>query len=134
MKYAAAFAVLALSLLGQSGAMLEACHMGDKAHPCSCTKHTEQVQNEYLSACLLSRPPGEKRGDSQAACFASMATHCQIIERYGDWHKNEAGEHDQMMPNQCLRACTRSHCRCNPDSEICHIAHDAREDTPPKRR
>jgi hypothetical protein len=135
MRYLAALAVLCLSLMGQSKPMLPDCHMGDKAHPCACMKHTEQAQNEYMSACLLERPPGEKPGESTAACFAGMSTHCEIVEHYGRWTVGPDGEHDNPMPQQCTRACTKSHCSCDPDGERCHFAHSISEDAPaPKGR
>lgn len=134
MRYLCLAAVLCLSLVGQSGGAMRECGMGHSDHPCHCLMHTDQVQNEYMSACLLSRPPGEKPGESQATCFAAMPTHCELIEQYGDWHFGSNGEHDRAMPQQCLIACTKGHCKCE-DGPTCHILHDPREDAPaPKVR
>jgi hypothetical protein len=131
----AALAVLALSLLAQSGDFLPACPSA--GHPCACMQHADQVQNEFMRSCMARQQDTNdlrdkkkklKMSEMTANCFMTMQTHCDIAEHYGNWHKDENGEHDSPMPMQCARACTRSHCKCDADGSLCHFGHDPKED------
>lgn len=123
MKYLCGVLVLALSVVAQTGGMPECGRGRDKAHPCFCTLHVEEVQAQHMRDCVTG-----DHGESVKACMGKMPEHCSVIEHYGRWEVGEDGEHVNPMPNQCTKACTRSHCLCGDGHKVCHLAHDPNDD------
>jgi hypothetical protein len=120
-----AFGLLLVALLRAQAPKLPECHgTRDKDHPCNCLQHTRSVQQAAYVLCE------HMSGKAQRDCEADIPMHCDLIERYGNWHTNEAGEHDSAMPGQCRSACVRAHCKCDSifDGSVCHIAHDPKND------
>jgi hypothetical protein len=129
-------AATALLLAQQAGSAMPECGLGtDRDHPCHCMAHTNQVQAEALQSCIADRLAHSDDGPKaiDALCAQAVPEHCVIIEHYGNWNDgfDANGMHNNRMPNQCTRACTRSHCKC-ADGPTCHIMHDPSED--PKGR
>lgn len=121
--------LLAVTLAAQTPATMHECGLGkDKAHPCHCVEHTSKVQVDWIDECKRSGKPETK-------CWQEMPVevrdHCAVIEHYGNWHQNEAGQHDSPMPMQCTSACLRSHCFCQ-DGPTCHIMHEPEEQPKPR--
>jgi hypothetical protein len=130
-KSAALLAICVAALVAQEARpMLPACGLGgNQDHPCHCMRHTEEVQNAAMRDCLgeALKDPKAEYGNALKACAPQIPDHCSIVERYGNWSTDENGEHDKPMQNQCRRACTRSHCKCD-DGPTCHFAHTLEED------
>ncbi len=121
---------------GQGGTSgLPECGVNDKDHPCKCIIRVDEVQQQYMRDCKAEKlsDPKSKFGSVTAECMAAMPDHCSIVEHYGNWSTDSEGNHNNPMPNQCTRACTRGHCRCS-DGPICHFSHSPSEDAPPPKR
>jgi hypothetical protein len=108
------------------------CGLGrDPDHPCHCKAHTDEVQAQELQSCINDRLANTNDGPRAiaAACAQAVTDRCLLIERYGNWYSGYEpnGMHKDRMPNQCTRACTKSHCKCS-DGATCHIMHDPAED------
>lgn len=118
---------------GQSQQQMPECGLGlDKGHPCQCVRHTQTVQAAFLAQCTAEKlkDPKQKMREIAKDCAAHLQTHCSIVEHYGNWGETDAqGFHTHPMPQQCTRACTRSHCACD-DGPKCHFAHSAADDQP----
>jgi len=110
---------VALGAISLLAAKTPECHgPKDKEHPCACMAKSNERANAMLAECLTRRQ-GQK--DAAIRCAGEIPMHCAMVETYGNWSTNEAGEHDTPMPGQCGAACRKAKCRCDSDGPTCYF-------------
>lgn len=138
-------ALLAQKPAKQPESSVPSCGRGENpSHRCNCMQSWSDAQNEYMQKCQGKDESVKKL----IACLRDMPEnlkdHCLYAESHGNWHMNDKGEHDQSMPGQCSRACTRADCRCaqgaqhdggdRPDKKesktVCHYMQYSGDDIP----